>query len=87
VAAGSGALATSLRDALAAVLPPSDYVGTDGLDERPDLAGLNLNAVPAVYVECGNMRNPADAALFSSPEGRVALADAIAAGALAFLDR
>jgi N-acetylmuramoyl-L-alanine amidase len=67
------------------VLPPSDYAGTDGLDERPDLAGLNLNAVPAVYVECGNMRNAADAALLSSPAGRVALADEIAAGTLAFL--
>lgn len=85
VAAGSAALATALRDALTAVLPPSDYAGTDGLDERPDLAGLNLNAVPAVYVECGNMRNAADAALLSSPAGRVALADEIAAGTLAFL--
>jgi N-acetylmuramoyl-L-alanine amidase len=87
VAAGSAALATAVRDALATALPPSDYVGTDGLDDRPDLAGLNLNTVPAVYVECGNMRNPADAAFMSSPEGRAAIADRLAAGVLGYLGR
>jgi N-acetylmuramoyl-L-alanine amidase len=62
-------------------------VGSDGLDSRPDLAGLNLNAAPAVYVECGNMRNAADAALMSAPEGRDAIADRLTAGVLAFLGR
>ncbi|WP_200938830.1 N-acetylmuramoyl-L-alanine amidase [Modestobacter sp. Leaf380] len=87
VAASTQALAVALRDALTAVEPVSDYLGTDGLDSRPDLAGLNLNTVPAVYVECGNMRNAADAALMSSPEGRQALAQQLATGVLAFLDR
>ncbi len=87
VAAGTAALATDLRDALTAVEPVSDYLGTDGLDSRGDLAGLNLNTVPAVYVECGNMRNAADAALMSSGSGRQALAAQLAAGVLTFLGR
>ena len=87
VAAGSTALAAAMRDAMTAVVPVSDYVGTDGLDARPDLAGLNLNAVPAVYVECGNMRNTADAALMSDPGGRDAIAAQLTAGVLAFLGR
>jgi N-acetylmuramoyl-L-alanine amidase len=87
VAAGTAALAADLRDALTAVEPVSDYLGTDGLDSRGDLAGLNLNTVPAVYVECGNMRNAADAALMSSEPGRQALAAQLAAGVLAFLAR
>ena len=87
VAAGTAALATAMRDAMTAVQPVSDYTGDDGLDARPDLAGLNLNAVPAVYVECGNMRNAADAALMSDPGGRDAIAAQLTAGVLAFLGR
>jgi N-acetylmuramoyl-L-alanine amidase len=87
VAAASTGLAVDLRDALSAVEPVSDYIGTDGLDRRSDLAGLNLSTVPAVYVECGNMRNAADAAWMSSPDGRQAVAQQLAAGVLAFLGR
>jgi N-acetylmuramoyl-L-alanine amidase len=87
VAADSSALAGAIRDAMTAVEPVSTYLGSNGLDARPDLAGLNLNAVPAVYVECGNMRNATDAALMSDPAGRVALAGRLAAGVLAFLGR
>src|SRR4051812_16832354 len=87
VAAASDTLAGRLRDALVAVEPVSDYIGSDGLDDRSDLAGLNLSTVPAVYVECGNMRNAGDAAWMSSPDGRQALAAQVAAGVLAFLGR
>ena len=87
VAAGSAALASAVRDAMTAVEPVSTYTGNGGLDSLPDLAGLNLNAAPAVYVECGNMRNAADAALMSSPDGREALAGRLSAGVLAFLGR
>jgi N-acetylmuramoyl-L-alanine amidase len=65
----------------------TDYVGSNGLDSRPDLAGLNLNAVPAVYVECGNLRDTADAALMSGPDGRDAIAAQLTVGVLAFLGR
>lgn len=87
VAAQTQQLAVDLRDALTAVEPVSDYLGSDGLDARGDLAGLNLNTVPAVYVECGNMRNATDAALMSSGDGRQALAAQLAAGILAYLAR
>jgi N-acetylmuramoyl-L-alanine amidase len=87
VAAASEALAGAVRDSLTAVLPVSDYAGSNGLDARGDLAGLNLNAGPAVYVECGNMRNAADAALMSSAPGRQAIADRLATALLSFLGR
>jgi N-acetylmuramoyl-L-alanine amidase len=87
VQARSAALATAVRDAMTAVEPVSTYLGRDGIDVRSDLAGLNLNPVPAVYVECGNMRNAADAATMSSPAGRQAIAGQLAAGTRAFLGR
>jgi N-acetylmuramoyl-L-alanine amidase len=87
VGAASRRLAATVRDAMTAVLPVSSYLGADGLDARRDLAGLNLNAAPAVYVECGNMRNATDAALMSSPQGRQAIADRLATALRRFLGR
>ena len=55
------------------------------VDARADLTGLNLAQYPAVLVECGNMKNPADAALLESPEGRQKYADAIVKGIAGFL--
>lgn len=79
-------LAGALRDGMrGAGLPTSSYTGTDGLSPRDDLAGLNLSERPAVLVECGNMRNPAEAAAFTEPSGRQRYAEAIGAGILAYL--
>ncbi|MFC5064483.1 N-acetylmuramoyl-L-alanine amidase [Actinomycetospora atypica] len=58
---------------------PATYIGRDGLDARDDIAGLNLATVPSVLVECGNLRNPGDAALARSPEGQERFARALAA--------
>jgi N-acetylmuramoyl-L-alanine amidase len=81
-------LATALRDAMrAGGFRDSDYIGHEGLSPRPDLAGLNHATRPAALVECANMRNPAEAALVSSPEGRERYAAAIAQGVLGFLGR
>ena len=44
-------------------MPLSTYDGVGGIAYRDDLAGLNLTTVPKVLIECGNMRNAADAAL------------------------
>ena len=81
-------LARAIRAALDRTgLPRSTYVGSQGLDVRTDLAGLNLSTVPKVLVELGNMRNAHDAALQSSAAGRQRIAAAVAAGILAYLGR
>jgi N-acetylmuramoyl-L-alanine amidase len=80
-------LARDVRDALvAAGVPPANYVGSEGLDSRSDLAGLNLARVPAALVELGNMREPAEASKLETPVYRHRLANALAAGIVAFLD-
>jgi N-acetylmuramoyl-L-alanine amidase len=65
--------------------PYADYVGHDALDVRTDLGGLNLSTVPKVFIECGNMRNAADAAKLASAAFRQRIAVALAAGFTAFL--
>ncbi|MGW9132810.1 N-acetylmuramoyl-L-alanine amidase [Streptomyces sp. NPDC055681] len=60
---------------------PSNYVGGNtGLDTRSDLGGLNLSTVPKVFIECGNMRDPKDAALLTSAGWRQKAAQGIADG-------
>jgi N-acetylmuramoyl-L-alanine amidase len=79
-------LAETLRDGLTAGgVPISNYLGVNGLDGRDDLAGLNLSTRPSALVECGNMRDPAEAAAFTSPRGRQHYATAIANGIVRFL--
>jgi len=87
VVASSAALASLVRDAMAAgtPMPVSDYDGVDGLQPRDDLAGLNLTSVPKVLVECGNMRNAADAALLVTPSFQQATAAAMAEALTAFV--
>jgi N-acetylmuramoyl-L-alanine amidase len=74
-----------LRDVFTAVMPISDYYGTDGLQVRNDLGGLNLSTVPKVLIECGNMRNSTDATLLTSPSWRQRAADTLAVGLTDFL--
>lgn len=78
--------ARMMRDQLAASgLPPSTYIGNAGLNPRADIAGLNLAQYPSILVELGNMKNPVDSNLMSSPEGRQKYADAVVKGVVAFL--
>ncbi|MEJ3652126.1 N-acetylmuramoyl-L-alanine amidase [Actinomycetes bacterium KLBMP 9759] len=82
------ALATALRDAMrGGGFTDSSYTGHDGISPRRDLAGLNLATRPAALVECGNMRNPAEAAVMTTEQGRERYAAALASGVLAFLRR
>ncbi len=75
-----------MRDQLqASGIPPANYIGQNGLYGRSDLAGLNLAQYPAILVECGNMKNPADSALMESTEGRQKYADAMVRGVAGFL--
>jgi len=79
-------LARTMRDALrGAGFATSTYIGADGLSPRDDLAGLNLSERPAIMVECGNMRDAAEAAVLSSPAGRQRYADVIAAAIMKYL--
>ncbi|MBV9321955.1 MAG: Rv3717 family N-acetylmuramoyl-L-alanine amidase, partial [Mycobacterium sp.] len=79
-------LAHIMRDQLAGSgIPPANYIGQNGLYGRSDLAGLNLAQYPAVLVELGNMKNPADSALMETPTGRQKYADAVTKGVAAFL--
>ncbi|MER5766731.1 N-acetylmuramoyl-L-alanine amidase [Streptomyces sp. NPDC001985] len=65
---------------------PANYInGGSGLDVRTDLGGLNLSTVPKVFIESGNMRDAADAALLSSPGWRQRAAAGIANGIRDFL--
>ena len=83
---GSTALATALRDAfVAAGFAPSNYLGSEGLNPRADLTGLNLSTKPKALVEYGNMRDSSDIALLNSNEGRQRLAEATVAGLEGFL--
>lgn len=80
-------LAHAMRNALAqSGLPPANYIGSDGLYGRDDLAGLNLAQYPAVLVELGNMNNAGDAARMESVDGRAAYAVAVTRGIVAFLN-
>jgi N-acetylmuramoyl-L-alanine amidase len=86
-------ISASLRlglDVRAAVLrytsmPVSSYDGVDGLTRRDNLAGLNLTRVPEVLIECGNMRNPTDAALLTSARFQKQIAAALLAAIVRFL--
>lgn len=80
------ALATALVRALrTGGFPAANYIGSGGRYPRSDLAGLNLSQIPAVLVECANMRNPQEAALVSTPAGRARYAAAITEGIMAWL--
>jgi N-acetylmuramoyl-L-alanine amidase len=87
IVAPSHRLALDIRGAYHRIThePYANYVGRGGLDVRTDLGGLNLSRVPKVFIECGNMRDAADAAKLSSAAFRQRIAVALAAGFTAFL--
>ncbi|MFE7315614.1 N-acetylmuramoyl-L-alanine amidase [Streptomyces sp. NPDC057555] len=64
----------------------SNYLGHGtGLDVRADLGGLNLSTVPKVFIECGNMRDPKDAAQLTDAGWREKAARGITEGITDFL--
>ncbi|WP_199199643.1 N-acetylmuramoyl-L-alanine amidase [Amycolatopsis sp. CA-128772] len=84
--APSTQLARTLRDTLrTSGFTTANYIGTEGLSARADLAGLNLSTRPAALVECGNMRNATEAARMTSADGRQRYAAAIVAAIEAYL--
>lgn len=78
--------AQTMRDQLVASgIPAANYIGSNGLNPRSDIAGLNLAQYPSILVECGNMKNPADSALMKTPEGQQKYAEAVVKGVVAYL--
>jgi N-acetylmuramoyl-L-alanine amidase len=80
-------LAVALRGAFRSTThePYSNYIGSNGLDRRDDLGGLRLANVPSVFIETGNMRNPADARRLMRATYRLSVARGIANGIQRFL--
>lgn len=66
-------------------IPPATYIGSNGLNPRSDIAGLNHAQFPSILVELGNMKNPADSALIESEAGRQKYAEAVARGIATWL--
>ena len=82
------ALARAVRDAMVAGgFATSSYVGVRGLVVRRDLGTLNWARIPTVMIECGNMRDPGDAAVLSSDRGQHRIARALAAAIAHDLER
>lgn len=79
-------LAVTLRDRLVAGgFVVSTYTAEDGLDVRTDLGTLNLADIPTAMVELGNMRDPAEAEVMTSEQGRRQYARALASGLVTYL--
>ncbi|GAA0405934.1 hypothetical protein GCM10009530_67630 [Microbispora corallina] len=87
VVAGSRRLGITVRDAFHAGtgIAYSTYIGTNALNYRSDLGGLNLSTVPKIFIECGNMRNAGDAAKFKDPRFRQRIAVSLAKGLQSYL--
>src|SRR5207245_2592482 len=87
IVAPSKRLGGDMRDAFhqGTGIPYSTYLGKNGIDVRSDLGGLNVSTRPAVFIECGNMRNPGDAAKMKSPQDRQKMAEALADGFAKYL--
>ncbi|MGK2852388.1 MAG: N-acetylmuramoyl-L-alanine amidase [Candidatus Limnocylindrales bacterium] len=88
IAARSAVLARAMRRGLLdAGLPMANYYTTTGIKTRTNLGTLNRSDVPAVMVECGNMKNRSDAARMTTIRGRAQYADGLVAGIRRFLGR
>jgi N-acetylmuramoyl-L-alanine amidase len=87
IVAPSQHLGTAIRDAFRAGTgePASNYTAHDGLITRTDLGGLNVSTVPVVMIECGDMRNAADAGRLTSSVWRQQAAQSLATGMAAYL--
>ncbi|SPL93446.1 cell wall hydrolase/autolysin [[Actinomadura] parvosata subsp. kistnae] len=83
----SAKLGRDIRDAYRAGtgMPYATYTAKNGLATRTDLGGLNLSTRPAVFIECGNMRNKGDAAKMSDAAFRKRMAAALADGIRRYL--
>lgn len=79
-------LGRAIRDAYrdGTGIPYSTYRGKKAIDARDDLGGLNLSKRPKVFIECGNMQHPGDAAKLRSASFRERIARSLADGFVAY---
>ena len=63
-------LAEAMSKSMGESFPPNKGYGKNAISQRPDLAGLNNASIPAVIVECGEMRNPTEAKAMKSESGQ-----------------
>ena len=84
---GGRKASNTVRDAMKkAGLKPANYAGAvDGIQVRPDIAGANLTRIPLAFVEMGNLSDPAEAGVLSSPQGATKYAVALTDGITAYL--
>ena len=87
VVGASRKLGVAVRDSFTKTTgqPYSTYIGSKALNFRDDLGGLNLSTVPKIFIECGNMRNAAEAAKFRDPAFRQKVALGLANGIQTYL--
>ena len=82
----SARLALRVRDAMVARgLRPSTSAGREGLDVRKDLGELTLAGVPAVLVDCGDLRDPGVGRRLATGGAQEQNAASVADGVVAFL--
>lgn len=86
VIASSARLGADIRAAMLSgtKMPASNYDGTNGINYRDDLAGLNLTRVPKILIEVGNMKSPADARMLTSGKFQQQVAGALLAAIIRF---
>jgi N-acetylmuramoyl-L-alanine amidase len=83
----SRVLATMMHDVFHATagIPYSSYITNGYYPDDGHTGTINLSHGPVITIECLNMRNAADAAIATDPNGRQRVAAGIAAGLTAFL--
>ncbi|ALG85461.1 N-acetylmuramoyl-L-alanine amidase [Gordonia phthalatica] len=84
---GGRKASNTVRDAMKkAGFAPANYAGAvDGIQTRSDIAGANLTRIPLAFVEMGNLSDPAEAAVLSSPQGATKYAVALTDGITSYL--
>lgn len=88
VVAESGRLARVVRDELLVIGGrPANYVGSNGVQERGDLANLNTANRPAILAELGNLRNSVDALMLSDDVAYEQIARALARAVVRFVGK
>ncbi|MBB4137454.1 N-acetylmuramoyl-L-alanine amidase [Gordonia humi] len=85
---GGRKASNAMRDAFTkAGFSPANYAGVvNGIQTRSDISAVNLTRVPAVFIEMGNLSNPAESKSLGSPQGATKYAMAITDGITSYVE-